>query len=283
MAPTVFPWAGMVPVFRKHAAMTSSLNTAQGVALVTGASSGIGALYADRLARRGYDLIVVARNGERLHALADCLQVETGRCVTPLVADLARVEALLRSDARISLLVNNAGVGAVHSILEADVDAMEAMIGLNITALTRLSYAAAPGFVARGQGTLINIASIVAVAPEYLNGVYSASKSYVLTFGHKLQQELAPRGVRVQTVLPGSTATCFWDVAGHAAQKQAPITMRADHLVDAALAGLDQGETVTIPSLHDAGAWLRWEADRRTLAGQLDHALPAPRYGMATA
>lgn len=288
----------MVIGARKPFAMTSSTHTASassaastaslGVALVTGASSGIGALYADRLARRGYDLILVARNAQRLDALAQRLQADTGRQVTPLVADLnqradlARVEALLRSDARITLLVNNAGVGSVHSILDADVEAMDAMIQLNITALTRLTYAVAPGFVARGQGTIINIASIVAIAPEYLNGVYSASKSYVLTFGHKLQQELAPRGVRVQTVLPGSTATEFWDVAGHAAQKDNAITMRADHLVDAALAGLDQGETVTIPNLHDGEAWTRWEDDRRALASQFGNALPAPRYGIAT-
>ena len=117
------------------------------------------------------------------------------------------------------MLVNNAGVGSVASILQADVDKMEAMIDLNITALTRLTYAAAPAFVARGKGAIINISSAVAIAVENLNGVYSASKSYVLSFGHSLQKDLAEKGVRIQTVLPAATATEFWDVAGYAPQK----------------------------------------------------------------
>src|SRR6185369_4659583 len=143
--------------------MTNS--TPKGVALITGASAGIGAVYADRLARRGFDLILVARNAQRLDALAAKLRAETGRIVSALSADLndkddlARVEAILRNDPTITMLVNNAGVGSVASILQADVDAMEAMIGLNITALTRLTYAAAPAFVARGKGIIINISS----------------------------------------------------------------------------------------------------------------------------
>ncbi|MGJ4748869.1 SDR family NAD(P)-dependent oxidoreductase, partial [Leptospira sp. SA-E8] len=170
-------------------------------------------VYADRLARRGYDLILVARNADRLTQLAQRLSAQTGRTVQPLVADLnkpeqlKRAEDLLRSDKGITLLVNNAGVGSVQSILDADVDAMEAMIGLNITALTRLTYAVAPNFVSRKTGTIINISSTVAIAAEVLNGVYSASKSYVLTFGHVLQRDLASQGVRIQTVLPGGTAT----------------------------------------------------------------------------
>ena len=139
----------------------------KGVALVTGASTGIGAIYADRLAKRGYDLILVARNKDRLNSIAERLRVETGRQVTALQADLndkaglAKVEAVLHEDPSITMLVNNAGVGSVASILQADVDKMEAMIDLNITALTRLTYAAAPAFVARGKGTIINISSVV--------------------------------------------------------------------------------------------------------------------------
>lgn len=229
-----------------------SIPSIPGVAVITGASGGIGAVYADRLARRGYDLILVARNEERLDALATKLRRETGREVNMLVADLsdkagmAKVEAVLRDDPNVTMLVNNAGVGSVASILQADVDTMTAMIDLNVTALTRLCYAAAPAFVARGAGTIVNISSAVAIAVEALNGVYSASKAYVLAFGHSLQKDLAEKGVHVQTVLPAATATEFWDVAGYAPQKTAESTMSAQDLVDAALAGLDKGEIVTI-------------------------------------
>jgi short-subunit dehydrogenase len=264
-----------------------SNSSSKGTALVTGASSGIGAVYADRLAKRGYDLILVARNEQRLAAVAGKLLGETGRTVTVLPADLndkaslAKVEAVLRNDPAITLLVNNAGVGSVASILQADVDKMEAMIDLNITALTRLTYAAAPAFVARGKGTIVNIASVVGIAVEALNGVYSASKSYVLSFGHSLQKDLAEKGVRVQTVLPGATATEFWDIAGYAPQKTADITMSAEDCVDAALAGLDAGELVTIPGLHEGELWTKWEQDRRDISPKFRNKNPAPRYKVA--
>jgi len=259
----------------------------KGVALITGASSGIGAVYADRLAQRGYDLILVARNAQRLAKLADRLHGETGRQIAVMPTDLndkaerLKVEAVLRDDPNIAVLVNNAGVGSVASILDAEVDTMEAMIELNVTALTRLAYAAAPAFAARGAGTIINISSVVGVAVEALNGVYSASKSYVLSFGHSLQKDLAEKGVRVQTVLPGATATEFWDVAGYPPQKTSEITMSAEDLVDAALAGLDAGELVTIPGLHDGELWTRWEADRRSISPKFRNKKPAPRYAVA--
>ncbi|GLS46222.1 SDR family NAD(P)-dependent oxidoreductase [Methylobacterium brachythecii] len=262
--------------------------SSKGVAVVTGASAGIGAIYADRLARRGYDLLLVARNDERLRALADRLAHETGRKVETFKADLgrkddlARLEARLRSDADITMLVNNAGIGSVASILKDDVEEMDAMIQLNVTALTRLAYAVAQPFAARGSGTIINISSVVGIAVEALNGVYSASKSYVLSFGHSLQKDLAGKGVRIQTVLPGATATEFWDVAGYAAQKTSAITMSASDLVDAALAGLDQGELVTIPGLQDEGDWARWEEGRRAISAKFNNAKPSPRYGLAT-
>jgi uncharacterized protein len=260
----------------------------KGTALVTGASSGIGAVYADRLARRGYDLILVARNEPRLNAVAVRLRGETGRQITVLPADLnekaglAKVEAVLRDNPDITMLVNNAGVGSVASILQADVDKMETMIDLNITALTRLTYAVAPAFAARGACTIINIASVVAIAVEGLNGVYSASKSYVLSFGHSLQKDLAEKGVRVQTVLPGATATEFWDIAGYPPQKTSEVTMSAEDCVDAALAGLDAGELVTIPGLHNSELWTHWEADRRDISPKFRNAKPAPRYGVGS-
>lgn len=266
-----------------------SNHTLKGIAVVTGASSGMGAIYADRLAKRGYDLILVARNAQRLEGVADRIRRATAREVTAMTADLndkaslATVEAVLRNDARITMLVNNAGVGSVASILQADVDAMDAMIGVNVTALTRLSYAAAGAFAARRSGAIINIASVVGIAAEMLNGVYSASKAYVIAFGHSLQKDLADTGIRVQTVLPGATATEFWDTAGFGAQKTAAITMSAEDAVDAALAGLDAGEPVTIPGLHDGEAWTRWEADRRELSTKFGNAKPAPRYRVSPA
>ncbi len=187
---------------------------------------------------------------------------------------------MLRTDDSISMLVNNAGVGSVASILQGDVDVMDDMIALNVTALTRLTYAVAPAFARRKAGTIVNIASVVGIAVEMLNGVYSASKSYVLSFGHALQRDLGDKGVRVQTVMPGATATEFWDVAGYAPQKESAITMSAASLVDAALAGLDAGELVTIPGLHDGDRWTQWEADRRALAPRFANATPAARYGV---
>jgi short-subunit dehydrogenase len=264
--------------------MTTS---AKGTALVTGASSGIGAVYADRLARRGYDLILVARSHDRLACLAHRLATETGRSVQTIAADLEdkadllRIETVLRTDPRITLLVNNAGTAAVAPLLESDVDKMEAMIRLNVGALTRLTYAAAPSLVARGGGTIINIASVVAVSPEALNGVYGATKAFVLAFSQSLQHELAGKGLRIQAVLPGATATDLWDKSGKPLhQLPSAIVMSPGDLVDAALAGLDQGEVVTIPALPDKAEWDRFEAARRAMAGRLSSAVPARRYNV---
>jgi short-subunit dehydrogenase len=266
----------------------------KGTALITGASSGIGAIYADRLAQRGYDLILVARNRQRLDDMARKLTDKTGCAIEVVNADLnkqtdvARVESLLRKDASITMLVNNAGVGASAPLLDSNIEEIAGLITLNVGALTRLVYAAVPGFVARGKGTIINIASIVAIAPELLNGVYGASKAFVLALSRSLQHELAGKGVRVQAVLPGVIATEFWDIAGMPRDvagipiKQLPpeIVMTTDNLVDAALAGLDLGETVTIPSLPDVADWDAYEAARGTLLPSLSRDLPAKRYSI---
>jgi short-subunit dehydrogenase len=260
---------------------------ASGTALITGASSGMGAIFADRLARRGHDLILVARNRSRLSALAQRMQDETGRSVETIAADLgdradlARIETVLRTNASIALLVNNAGVGATAPLLDADVEKMEAMIRLNVVALTRLTYAVAPGFVARGGGTIVNIASSVAISPEALNGVYGGSKAFVLAFSQSLNHELGGKGVRIQAVLPGATATAFWDIAGLPVRNlPAEIVMSPEDTVDVALAGLDQGELVTIPSLPDQAEWDRFDAARRAMAGRLSCAVPARRYNI---
>jgi short-subunit dehydrogenase len=175
----------------------------RGTALITGASSGIGAVYADRLAHRGYDLILVARNRERLEALATRLAMGTGRSVRVIAADLshrmdlAKVEHVLSTTNAITMLVNNAGLGSTASLLESDIDAMDRMIDLNVTALMRLTHTIAPAFVRRGGGTIVNISSGVALWPELLNGVYGGTKAFVLAFSLSLHKELAERNVRV--------------------------------------------------------------------------------------
>jgi short-subunit dehydrogenase len=256
-----------------------------GSAVITGASSGIGALYADRLARKGYDLILVARSGDRLERVATAIREQTGRTVETVAADLtvandvSRVARLIAHDQRITMLVNNAGVGATAPLLQADANAMSAMIALNVDALMRLTYAAVPAFVERGRGTIVNIASIVAVAPEALNGVYGGTKAFVLAFSQSLRHELADSNVRVQVVLPGATATDFWDVAGTPVDHlPAGIVMAAEDLVDAALPGLARNEFVTIPGLHDVGQWEAYEAARQAMAGKLSTDKPAARY-----
>jgi short-subunit dehydrogenase len=261
------------------------LSIAAGAALITGASAGIGAVYAERLARRGHDLVLVARNAARLETLAARLRQETGRAVEVLAADLQRrddllrVERRLREDARIALLVNNAGIAQAGPVAGADPDRLEAMVQLNVLALTRLAAAAATGFKARGAGTLVNIASVLGLAPERFNGVYAGSKAFVLALSQSLDAELRGTGVRVQAVLPGATRTAIWESAGVDIATLPPeMVMEVDEMVDAALAGLDAGELVTIPSLPDAADWERLDTARLSLGPNLSRNHAAERY-----
>jgi short-subunit dehydrogenase len=261
-----------------------------GLAVITGASSGIGAVYADRLAHRGYDLLLVARDQRRMVELASKLTSETGRDIDIMAADLtdsgdlAKLEQVLREDSRVTLLLNNAGLGATAPLMKSNIADMQRMIALNVEALTRLTWAAAPGLVHRGAGTIINIASIVAIAPERLNGVYGGTKAFVLAFSQSLRHELADTGVKVQVVLPGATATDFWRKSGKPVE-QLPqqIVMSVEDMVDAALAGLDQGEFVTIPALADAEQWQAYEDARQAMNPNLSHAKPAARYSVVRA
>jgi len=262
--------------------------SSKGTALITGASSGIGAVYADRLAKDGYDLILVARNGNRLTELARRITTASGRSVETLTADLtvaadlAEVEKVLRTDQSITLLVNNAGIAAATPLLQSNVDEMARMIALNVTAPTRLAYAAAPAFVARGTGTIINIASVVALNSKLLNGVYTGSKAFVLAFSESLQNELADKGIRIQAVLPGATATELWDRSGYPLSNlPKEIVMSTEDMVDAALVGLAQGEFATIPALPNKADWDAYEAARNALAPNLSRAEPAARYRKA--
>ena len=256
-----------------------------GTALVTGASSGIGAVYADRLARRGYDLILVARDQSRLSALADKLGSATGVHVEVLPADLtdkaslAQVEARLKSDSAITLLVNNAGMALPGPLLAVDIDKVEVMLQLNVVAPTRLAAAAAANFAARKTGTIINIASVVAYAPEMVSGTYSGTKAYLLNLVQAMQHELGPQGVRVQAVLPGATRTEIWDRGGLPIENlPSEILMDVGDMVDAALAGLDQGEAITIPALESLADWETLETARKALGPQLSKSRPASRY-----
>ena len=266
------------------------MSTSSKTAVVTGASSGIGAVYAERLAARGYDLILVARRADRLNALADKLSWAHGIQVRVLVADLAKesdladVEAVLRRDASVKVLVNNAGLARLTPFAPSSVDDAASQIALNITALTRLTHAVLPGFVSRNEGAVINIASVLAVHALPISSVYSATKAYVLQFSRGLQGELAGTGVRIQVVLPAATETEIWTegVSGvplSALDKNS--IMSAPDLVDAALVGFDKGEAVTWPSVGDAGLWNTFDTARAALFGATQTGTPAARYRQA--
>ncbi|QJU56610.1 SDR family oxidoreductase [Sphingomonas sp. AP4-R1] len=258
-----------------------------GTALVTGASSGIGAVYADRLARRGYDLILVARDAARMEALATTLRDQTGRAVEVLPADLthaadvAKVADRLATDGAITLLVNNAGMSLNGGLLDNEAPAIERLIALNITAPTLLASAAGKAFVTRG-GAIITIASVLALAPEMFDGIYSGSKAYVLNLTLGLAAAHADTKLRVQAVLPGATRTEIWERSGKDVNAfPAEWVMEAGDLVDAALVGFDKGETVTIPPLADEDQWIAFDTARKAMAPNLSRRDVAERYRVA--
>lgn len=254
------------------------------IALITGASSGIGAVYADRLAKRGYDLVLVARRADRLQTLAANIEKAHGANVQPLVADLATeagqasVEQVLSGNPAISVLVNNAGIARLAPIADSAVQDSLAQVELNITALTRLTHAVLPGMKSRNEGLIINISSVLAVHSLPFSAVYSGSKAFVLAFSRGLQAELADTAVKVQVVLPAATATEIWDLSGvPLAALDSATVMATGHMVDAALSGLDQGEGITWPSVADAALFERFEAARAELFAATQTSKVAPR------
>ncbi|MEQ4617690.1 MAG: SDR family oxidoreductase [Corticimicrobacter sp.] len=255
--------------------------------LITGASSGIGATYAKRFASRGHDLVLVARDQARLQTLATALAQSHRVAVDVLPADLtvprelATVEDRLRSDRRIGILVNNAGLPQAGDFLQQDTAGIDRLIGLNITALTRLSAAIAPRLAEAGTGAIINIGSVVGLAPEFGMTLYGATKAYVLLLSQGLQQELGPKGVQIQAVLPAATRTDIWDKAGIDIDTVTDI-MEVEELVDAALVGFDRHEPVTIPPLQDAAHWDALDTARLALLGDLDQSHAAQRYRSAS-
>lgn len=252
-------------------------------ALVTGASTGIGAVYAERLARRGHDLVLVARNRQRMEALAARLRDETKVKIDIIEADLtdaaalAMVEARLREDAKIGLLVNNAGAAAAGGFETSSVDAQENLIKLNVTALTRLAAAVIPRFLAAGKGDIINIASVVGLAPEFPLGMYGATKAYVIAYSQALHAELGARGIYVQAVLPAATRTEIWERSGRDVDTLQGV-MAVGELVDAALVGYDRRELVTIPPLPDAAQWETFNAARLAMLPNFAQEHAAARY-----
>jgi uncharacterized protein len=269
--------------------MSNAEVSSKGTAVVTGASTGIGAVYADRLARRGYDLVIVARNARLLNQLAGSLSAETGRKVEALAADLTKkaelrsVEERFQNDATITMLVNNAGFGGTASLVDSKVDDLENMIELNVLALVRLTAAVLPGMLARKHGAIINIASIVALHPELLNGVYGGTKAFVLSLTQSLHKEVGDKGVQMQAVLPGATASEFWDRAGIGGTQNLPaeIVMTSEEMVDASMVAFDRKELVTIPALPDVAQWETYLAARRAMEPYLSNKHSASRYGIA--
>ena len=251
--------------------------------LITGASDGIGAVYADRLARRGHNLILVARRADKLAELADRLRQDTGVAVDVIAADLAdpadlaRVETRLRDDDAITGLINNAGIAGETSFVDADPAHLTALINLNILAVTRLAAAIAPRLAAKGSGAIINIGSVTSLVPDGFTATYPASKAYVLAFSEALHVELGAKGVRIQAVLPGATRTPIWNEE-QLASLPAEMVMDVNDMVDAALAGFDAGEAVTIPALPDMADYDAYIAARAALRPNLSLARPAPRY-----
>jgi short-subunit dehydrogenase len=256
-------------------------------ALVTGASSGLGAVYAQRLAARGHNLVLVARRADRIEKLAAELAQAHGVSARAIAADLtqeadiARVEQLLR-DEQIDVLINNAGMGPAKATAEMTDAETAATLTLNVTALLRLTRAALPGMRSRKAGAIVNVGSVLAFHAFPATTLYSATKAFVLTFSRGIQQEVRNDGIVVQAVLPAGTITEFYESAGMSIDNfDRSVFMTAEQLVDAALAGLDRGEEVTLPSVHDLDLWTRYDTVRQSLFNGTQNGSPAQRYQAA--
>jgi short-subunit dehydrogenase len=223
------------------------------LALVTGPTAGLGRLFVDRLAGRGYDLVLVARDEARLTGVAEELAATYGVACDVLVADLTDREQLKVVEDRLAdlthpvdLLVNNAGFGLKKKFLHNTVEQEQAHLDVLVTAPMRLTHAALGQMTARHTGGIINVSSVAGTQPR---GTYSAAKAYLNRFGEWAAHEYAKEGVHVMTVLPGFTRTEFherMDVGREAVP--GPLWLDADRVVDDALADFDAGKRVSIPS-----------------------------------
>lgn len=259
-----------------------------GTAIVTGASSGIGKVLADRLAARGYNLVLVARREDRLKAIADDLAQRFSVHADVIVADLsdptgvAQVADRIESDPSVTALFNNAGYSTIKPLAETSGAVIANMIALNVTALTLLSRAALVKFAERGAGKLVNVGSGAGFAPFPGIGipVYASTKAYVYLLTKYLQNEVEGSGVKVHLVLPGAVVSEGWDVAGGADLDPLPdaIVMSTDDCVDAILSGMDQGEALIAPSLADLALLEAYDDASQTLLQSMFNAKPAARY-----
>lgn len=262
-------------------------------ALVTGASAGIGAAYAGRLAREGYDLVLVARRRERLEQLAERLHREAHVHAEVLAADLAdagalaRVEARLAGDESLALLVNNAGFGAYRPFAQVEADVVDSLINVHVRAVARLTRAALPGMIRRGTGGVINVASLLAFSgsmppnPLPHRATYAGAKAFIVTFTQALAGEIAGTGVRVQVCLPGVVATEFHTVQGMDFSQRPRMT--ADDVVAASLAAFARSEVTCIPGLDDASLLDRLAELQGAIFGSANKPALARRYQPGTA
>ena len=223
-------------------------------AWITGASTGIGAAFARRLATDQFDLALVARSRDRLTELARELHAAHGIACDVMAADLTvavdlqRVAEAAAADEALELLVNNAGFGTSGPFAELDPEREEEEIRLNVVALTRLTRAVLPGLVERARGSIINVSSLAGFQPAPLNATYGATKAFVNSFTESLHEELRGSGVRVQALCPGFTRTEFQQRAGIDTSGIPSFAwMSAEAVVDSALAGLERGEVLCVP------------------------------------
>lgn len=231
-----------------------------GTALITGASSGIGAAFARSLASQGYDLVLVARREERLRSLADEVQREFNVSAQVFPADLSkpaevhRLETLVADLGDLEILINNAGFGVPGKFAEVQAERNAEMIQVHVLATVRLCRAALPGMITRGRGSIINVSSIAAFTASPRNATYSATKAYLNIFSEALQDELKGTGVRVQALCPGLTYTEFHDRPGYEDYKRRfPefLWMSAEDVVRKSLDALKKGRVICIPGFKN--------------------------------
>ena len=267
------------------------MSTTRPRALVTGASSGIGAAFAERLAKDGYDLIIVARRSNRLEELAQRLQNRYPAGVEVLVADLSQhaslraVEKRIADEPALDLLINNAGFGGYMPFVELDPDKAEELINLKVLAVTRLTRAALPGMIARGHGSVINVSSRLAFSGAMgssqlpKRATYAGANAFINTFSQLVQSELEGTGVNVQALCPGVVQTEFHEQVGiDPSRYPAAIVMKPEDLVEASLAGLKLGEAIYIPAMEDTELLIQIQESQKRFFEQTRSGRIAERY-----
>jgi uncharacterized protein len=271
-------------IFRPNSsAWEKIMAKSQGVALVTGTSSGIGAVFADRLARRGYDLIVVARRRDRLEQQAARLRSETGVRIEVLAADLAdpadlrRVEDRLAGEANLTMLVNNAAIGGMGPFDEISREDVASMIAVNVLAVAQLCRAAVPVLI-KNRGVIINVSSGASFGSMKGSAIYSGTKAFVTHFTRTLHEEVGELGVRLQALIPGLTRTELGGDPKFFDQFPPEWVMSPEDLVDASLVGLEMGELICIPAVAEISDFEQAHAVVQKIGLSVSHSDPAPRY-----